>query len=99
MGSAISNRFSFNSNYLCSMLILSNKKEKETLSITVDNNISKEIIVVTHKQVMTTETLDIIKEVKQKVTKKIKLNRYEYFKFINHLAGSINDYRKYLEAN
>lgn len=81
------------------MLILSNKKEKERLIITVDNDIAKETIVFTHKQVMAAETLDIIKEIKQEVTIKLKLNRNDYFKLVNHLAGSINDYKKYLAEN
>lgn len=81
------------------MLTFINSKQKDRLAVIIDNTIVKETLFFYKEEVLNKETLDIVKEIKKDISKKFKLNRNDYFKLVNHLAGSINDYRKYLAEN
>ena len=81
------------------MLLLNNKKAKERLCVTVEKGTKVKSIVIDRELVLKFDTTEITKIYKVEVSKDLNLNRDEYFKFINHLAGSINDYKKFLKEH
>lgn len=79
------------------MLLLDNTKTKNYLNITITKNTKSKDLIISKETVIELKTLDITKLYKIKIVKEFDLKKDEYFKFINYLAESINDYRNYLK--
>ncbi len=79
------------------MLFLINKKDNHSLQIEVNNSIKTKILVFTKQDILSKDTTELVKTVKVEIPKQFNMDRRDYFKFINHLSGSINDYKLYFK--